>query len=96
MSTIFAGQTALRIQLTTGQDITDAEATKIKYEKPDGTTGEWSASVSDETTGVIYKDMASTDDLNAAGWWKFWAFVTFSDGRSAAGEAVRVKVEEAG
>ncbi|HUX20843.1 MAG TPA: hypothetical protein VMW69_06360 [Spirochaetia bacterium] len=31
-------------------------------------------------------------ELDAAGWWQFWAFVTFADGRVAAGEAAKVHV----
>jgi hypothetical protein len=27
-----------------------------------------------------------------AGWWSFWAFITFADGRTAAGEAAKVYI----
>lgn len=96
---VFAGQTALRIQLTCGQYVIDASAIKIKYQKPDGTTGEWDAEVDVEVataaSGVIYHDVATDTELDVAGWWQFWAYVTFSDGRSAAGEKVRFKVYDA-
>jgi HEAT repeat protein len=31
-------------------------------------------------------------ELDASGWWRFWAFVKFADGRIAAGEAAKVHV----
>jgi hypothetical protein len=35
-------------------------------------------------------------EIDVAGWWVFWAFVTFSDGRTAIGEAARVHVWKQG
>jgi hypothetical protein len=31
-------------------------------------------------------------ELDMAAWWVFWAFITFADGRTAAGEAAKVFV----
>lgn len=87
MSRLYNGQTSLRIQLTTGVDITGATVTRIKYEKPSDTTGYWDATVSDNTTGVIYYDVTA-GDIDETGNWKFWAYITFSDGRSAPGESI--------
>jgi len=85
VSTIFVNQSKLRIQLTTNVDITEATSLLIKYEKPDGTTGSWVANSSDDTNGVIYYDLTD-GELSTNGNWTFWAYVTFSDGRSAPGE----------
>jgi hypothetical protein len=35
-------------------------------------------------------------EIDMAGWWVFWAFITFADGRTAAGEAAKVYVWKEG
>lgn len=92
---IFKDQSSLRIRLTTGVDITAAGALRVQYRKPGGTLSYFTATSEDDSTGVIYYDFAA-DDLDESGVWTFWAFVTFSDGRSAAGEAINVQVYEPG
>lgn len=88
---IYKNQTSLRIRLTTSVDITGSTLREVRYRTPSGSTGGWSATSEDDTTGIIYYD-TSSGDLNEAGDWIFWAFVTFSDGRSAPGEPVKVPV----
>ena len=85
MSKVYKNQTSLRVRLTLGVDITDAIVKQIKYQKPSGIVGYWNATVEDATEGIIYYDI-TTNDINEAGQWKFWAYITFSDGRSAPGE----------
>ena len=87
MSNIFVGQSSLRIQLTTGVDITGATALAIKYKKPDNTTGSWTATEGTAATGIIYYDLTATTDLDVAGVWTFWAYITFSDSRVAPGDS---------
>jgi hypothetical protein len=96
MGKIYKAQTKLRIQRTVSQDISGATALKIKYIKPDGTTGEWTATVGTAATGVIYYDVSSSSTLNLSGDWVTWAYVTFADARSAAGEPVMMRVYEEG
>jgi hypothetical protein len=88
MGRIFKGQSALTIRLTVGQDITGATSLKIKYKKPSGLEGEWTAVEVDATEGTIGYTMADGDQLNEVGKWIFWAYVTFSDGKAAPGEPV--------
>ena len=95
MSTIFVNQSKLRLQLTTGVDITDATSLLIKYKKPDGTAGSWTATSSDDDTGVIYYDFTD-GELSASGVWTFWAYITFSDGRVAPGEKLTIRVKTEG
>ena len=95
MSAIFVGQNKLRIQLTTNVDITGATELLIKYKKPDGTTGSWTATSSDDTNGVIYYDLTD-DELDQKGDWTIWAHVTFSDSREAPGEVVKVNIRTEG
>jgi len=94
---VFYGQDSLKIQLTTNTDITGATGLAIKYRKADGsTTGSWTATSSNDTTGVIYYDVSSTSVLNSVGDWKIWAYVTFSDGRVAPGVPAVMTVQTEG
>jgi hypothetical protein len=85
MGKTYEDQTALRIRLTVGQDITGATTVKIKYRKPDGTEGSWDATIEDAVNGIIYYDITGSDEIDK-GLYTFWAFITFNDGRSAPGE----------
>lgn len=95
MTSIFAGQTALRISARTGTALSDVSSCEIRYEKPDGTRGYLPAFVSDQGRGVVSHDL-TRNEVDQAGWWRFWVFVTFVDERSACGDAVRVFVREEG
>jgi len=95
MSKIYVGQTALRIQLTTGVDVTSA-ACQIKHLKPDGSLATWSGIILDVDRGVFYYDIQDTTDLDQAGDWILWAHVTFPDGSVAPGEPNSIEVFEEG
>lgn len=86
MSRIYVGQTALYIEAKVHQNITGATSLLIKYRKPDGTTGSFPAVSTDNTNGYLRYNVSSEDDVNLAGRWVFWGYVTFADGKSAAGE----------
>lgn len=94
MSKIYKNQSSLQIELTTGVDVTLATCV-IKYIKPSGTTGSWTATIVTAATGVIKYDLTGTE-LDQAGTWKIWAFVTFSDTRTAPGEPVIMNVYNEG
>jgi hypothetical protein len=87
---VYAGQSALRITVRTFTDLEGAEAA-IRYRRPDGVTGEFAAGVVDTAKGVIFHEVIE-GEIDMAGWWSFWAFITFADGRTAAGEAAKVFV----
>jgi hypothetical protein len=91
MSRIFAGQTALRITVRTFTDLEGISGAVIKYRKPDGWCGEFAAGIADAARGVIFHECLE-GEIDARGWWAFWAFITFADGRTAAGEAAKVFV----
>ena len=91
MGRIFKGQTALRIVLRTFTDLEDVMSVAIKYRKPNGKAGELSAAVVDAVKGVIFHECIE-GEIDASGWWIFWAFVTFADGRNAAGETAKVYI----
>jgi len=91
MGKIFKFQSALRITLKTFVDLEGVILAVIKYRKPDGKTGEFAAAVGDTARGVIFHECIE-GEIDASGWWAFWAFVTFADGRTAAGETAKVYV----
>jgi hypothetical protein len=91
MNRIFAGQSALRITLKTFIDLEGIISAVIKYRKPDGYSGEFAAGVGDTAKGVIFHECIE-GEIDMAGWWVVWAFITFGDGRTAAGEAAKVYV----
>ena len=91
MGRIFKGQTALRIVLKTFIDLEGIECAVIRYRKPDGKTGELAAAVGDTVHGTIFHECIE-GEIDVSGWWAFWAFITFADGRTAAGEAAKVYI----
>ena len=74
----YIGEVGTDIVLDTGITITGATAIKIKYQKPDGTTGEWTAS-KNGTTKVQYTLL--TGNIDQAGVWTFQAYVEVSGGK---------------
>jgi hypothetical protein len=91
---IFKGQTALRITLKTFADLEDCTSAVIKYRKPNGKMGELEAAV-DTAKGVIFHECFE-GEIDATGWWAFWAYAVFADGRTAAGETAKVFVWQEG
>lgn len=92
MSKIFKNQ-SLKLTLNTGQDCSTASIKKVKYIKPDGTTGDEDAQISD-TTYLYYQFPINT--LDQSGDWRFWTFITLSDGSSAPGEVVKIRIYDEG
>ena len=91
MGRIFKGQSALRITLKTFVDLEGIESAVIRYRKPNGKSGEFGAAVGDTVKGVIFHECIE-GDIDLSGWWAFWAFITFHDGRTAAGQTAKVYV----
>jgi hypothetical protein len=91
MGKIFKAQTALRITLKTFCDLDGIISAVIRYCKPNGKTGEFSAAVGDVENGVIFHECIE-GEIDLSGWWAFWAYITFEDGRTAAGEAAKVYI----
>lgn len=92
MGRLHIGQTRLRISLTCGTNLSTATTVLIKYKKPNGVQGYWTAVISNATTGIIYYDVANTTDLDMEGAWTLWSHVTFDDGDVAAGDPVKMAV----
>lgn len=69
---IYIGDIPL-IKVDCVSNITGATSTKIKYQKPDGTTGDWTADV---VSGRYLQYQTLSNDLDQAGTWKFQAYLT--------------------
>jgi hypothetical protein len=91
MGRVYAGQSALRITVRTFTDLEGVVSAVVRYRKPDGSAGEFAAGVGDAAKGIIFHECIE-GELDMAGWWSFWAFIAFADGRTAAGETARVFV----
>jgi hypothetical protein len=95
MGRIFLGQSALRITLKTFCDLEGIISAVIRFRKPGGVIGEFEAFVVDVANGVISHECIE-GELDVSGWWAFWAFITFADGRTAAGDAAKVYIWQEG
>ena len=62
----------VKIILNVGVDISDSTVHKIKFKRPNGTSGEWAAE-RENATSISY--LIQTNDLNYAGIWKLQAYV---------------------
>lgn len=85
---IYVGDIGTEILLDAVEDISTQTKLEIKYKKPDGTTGAWSASL-DDTTKAKYATVAN--DLDQAGVWTFQIYVEMPSW-SGLGESVSVVV----
>lgn len=86
MGKVYVGQTALTLTATVHENITGATSLLMKYTKPDGSTGSFVGTPTDASAGSFEYDITSADDIDQAGKWFFWGYVTFSDGTTVAGE----------
>lgn len=62
-------------------DISTTTVRKIKYVKPDGSSGEWSANILNLSNSTIEYITNSTSNIDQAGTWMLQAYVEFADGR---------------
>jgi hypothetical protein len=68
---------------------------KIKYVKPDGTSGFWTG-VYDPVNRTISYTGAVNSSYGIRGTWTFWPYVTLIDGRNYPGEAITYFIYEEG
>ncbi len=94
MAKIYLDQSNLKITAETGVTVTGALSQVIKFIKPDGSTGEWDATI-DGTEDIFY-EFSEPSELDQLGVWVFWAYVVFADGRNAPGEPEKIEVFEQG
>ena len=91
MAKVYAGQD-FRLKLSTTTDVSTATCV-IKYLKPSGASGSWSATVATTTSAtVMFYDVQASTSTAQDGFWTVWARATFSDGSIGIGEPVRLTV----
>jgi len=92
MGRIYVGQSSLRLNFSTGADLTNNTTTVINVTYPQGSTSTWTCTVSDASTGAIFYSMASGSILKTAGMYLLQPQVTFTDSTTAYGETVKLQV----
>lgn len=90
MITFSLGHSLLKLDVSTGIDLTDAVSQLIKY-KNNSTEGTFTATIEDALKGVITYEVQA-GDLDVLGIWTLWAYITMSDGSIAKGRPFQIKV----
>lgn len=85
----FVTQGYYLLTLETGINISSATTMQIKYRKPNGTTGAWTADL-EGTTQMKYQ--MSNSDLDVAGNWVIQAYIVIG-GLYGFGEKVNIEVK---
>jgi len=83
MGKVYVGDNLTEIILDTTVPLGSPTTLRIKYEKPDGTTGYWDADVFEITKA---KTIVQNGDLNVSGLWKFQVYAVFTSGWIGHGE----------
>ena len=95
MGRIFKDQSSLKITVKTYINLSGSDECLVKYRKPDGVEGSFTATVTAPDEGVVSYEV-KTGDIDISGWWIFWVYVHFIDGRSAPGKMSRIFVWDEG
>lgn len=94
MGQVYVGQIGLKIELDTLDLMSGATTQEIKYKKPSGAIGSWTAT--QDGTKLYYittdpVDSAALDDLDESGTWYLQSYAAGADW-SILGEAVTLDV----
>ncbi len=90
MGKVYVGQTKLKIVLDLNSNITGTTVL-LKYEKPDGATGNFPMDITDAINGIVEFVVSVATDFDVKGNWNMWAYVTYADSKVAAGEPFVIK-----
>lgn len=96
MGKIFVGQSKLTIELNLESSLVGVTSAKIKYKKPGSAAAEWTATIDDESLGIISYEVQETTEIDKHGNWLVWAELTFSDDRILYGETAIMEVSKVG
>jgi hypothetical protein len=92
MGKIYNRQTALRIQVDCGIDLSTALVKEIWVKKPGGSVMHWTATLSTLSNNICYYDIKEEAELDEVGYYYVQAYVQFADERKAFGEETRFEV----
>jgi hypothetical protein len=90
--TIFSGQTRLIIEIDINAALTDVVEAFIQYENPSGIKGEWAATITNPTTGIIQVAIGTEAQTNPAGLWKLWPKLVYADDKIIYGTASSISL----
>lgn len=71
MSILYTNSGLITLILGTGRDLTGASNPKILYQKPDGTKGEWTGTISGQNLTYVLTNA----DIDQSGVWKFQTYI---------------------
>lgn len=95
MGLIYQNQSSLTLKVLTYTELSGADSCILKYRKPSGEEGSLPLTIEDELEGVLRYNVQN-GDIDESGWWCFWAYITFIDGRSSPGDPFEVFIGEEG
>jgi len=96
MAHIHVGQTAVRLELNVGLDLTTAKELEIRFIKPNTIMGAFPGYILDREKGVVYYDVESIGDLDDTGQWQFWVHIKFNDDTELDSDSVLIYIYEPG
>lgn len=91
MSRVYKNDANVKIRLDAREDISSANSVIIYYRKPDGTEGNWTATVEDSNYGYV---TTGASDLDVAGKWDLQLYVSNLSGWKGHGEITHLDVWE--
>ena len=94
MAKYYKGQT-LQIDVLLNVDITAAGTVQIKYRKPLGTTGTWTATVVNAESGWIRYILPAADN-DDDGTWVIWGYIVQADGSVLIGSPLEIDMRVEG
>lgn len=90
----YKNQIGLKIVCNAHFIVSDAIVAKVRYIKPDGSTGEFEGVIEGDT--IISYKTTSSDDLDQSGVWTFWPYAEFENGDKLPGNPKTVRIYEEG
>ena len=97
---VFRNQTKLKFKLYckdqngNSMNLTGVTSAKIKYIKPGGASGNWTATI--ETGAISYIISLDPIVIDTIGIWRVWGHLTYNDGSTAPGTITEFEVAEEG
>lgn len=89
MSDAYYTGTAILVKLDTKHDMSSATNPEIHWKKPDGTAGEWPATIN----GDFLEYNTTTSDIDVKGTWAFQAVATVA-GNIVKGKIVKQNIHQ--
>lgn len=90
MSKIYQYQTGLQLEFDTGYSVDNISSVVIKYTKPSGECGQWTAQKG--SGNIIYKNDFVATDLDESGNWKFQPVITNTNSKTIPCEVVELRI----